>query len=87
MCKGGGCRDPHSLPAPQQPFQAAVRQGSQPLPKRVAWSKDLGGIAPVDSEVAALCQEAAFWYQSQGATVEEGCPDLADADSIFQVSY
>lgn len=44
-----------SLPAPEQPFSAAVVPGAALLPRRVAFSPDLG-VPPVCKEVVALCR-------------------------------
>ena len=52
---------------------------------RIAWSGDLGGISPTDPEVAQICQRAAHWFESHGASVSQACPDLTDADFVFQV--
>lgn len=48
-----------SLPAPQQPFSAAVAPGAMQQPQRVAFSPDLG-VSPVCQEVAALCRWVGF---------------------------
>lgn len=75
--------DPISMPAPLQPFVAAV---DNPVPpKRVAWSRDLGGITPVAREVAEICEAAAKRFSEVGAEVEEACPDFSDARAIFHV--
>lgn len=74
--------DPISLPKPAVPFITAA---DEPVaPKRVAYSPDLG-IAPVDPDVRAVCDEAARAFADLGAEVEEACPDLHDAEDIFQV--
>ena len=51
-----------------------------PLPTRltglrVAWAPDLGGRIPVQPVIT----------ETLGATVEEGCPDLSEADEVFRV--
>ena len=46
-------RDPLSFDAPEEPFAAAVERPVPP--RRVAFTADLGGITPVDAEVAAIC--------------------------------
>lgn len=51
---------------------------------RVAWSADLG-FAPVDSEVAKICQQAAQIFSDElGCQIDEATPDLHDAPEIFQ---
>jgi amidase len=79
---GSHPEDPISLPAPATPFRLAAENPVSP--RRVAWSPDLG-IAPVDREVQALCAKAALTFDGPGCRVEEACPDLGDADGIFQV--
>jgi amidase len=75
--------DPLSIPEPCAPFMESV---DRPLgPRRVAWSRDLGGLTPVASEVAEICAAAAARFQEIGARVDEACPDLRDARAIFKV--
>ena len=74
--------DPLSIPAPGTPFLAAL---DDPLPpRRVAYSRDLGGLTPVAAEVADICAAAAARFAEIGATVEEACPDFSDARDIFR---
>src|SRR5579875_1153550 len=73
--------DPLSLPAPAQPFLAAV-EAPRP-PRRVGFSADLG-CWPVASEVKAICTAAAQRFTAMGAAVEAACPDLSDAREIVQ---
>ena len=75
--------DPISLAAPSAPYQAAV-DNPRP-PKRVAWSRDLGGITPVDGKVAEICERAVQRLSELGAEVVEASPDLSDAREIFHV--
>jgi amidase len=75
--------DPISLPAPCEPFVAAV---DRPVaPRRVAFSRDLGGLTTVEKEVAEICAAACARFTEIGAAVEEDCPDLSDARAIFKV--
>jgi amidase len=74
--------DPLSLTAPGQTFLDAM--AATPLPRRVAFSPDLG-IVPVDPEVAAVCERAARSLADLGVEVEEASPDLSDAIDCFQV--
>lgn len=78
---GEHAADPISLPRPEQAFVAAV--DSPTPPRRVAWSRDLGGITPVAPEVAEICERAAQRFAEIGAEVEEACPDFSDARAIF----
>lgn len=77
-------KDPLSQPAPEMSYTKAVKQGSLPLPTAVAWTADIG-ICPVDPEVASLCEKAARWFSSVGANVVDACPDVHDAQELFQV--
>jgi amidase len=80
---GAHPEDPISIPAPNSSFCDAV---DKPLaPRRVAYSRDLGGLTPVAREVAEICEAAAGRFSEIGAVVEEGCPDLREARSIFKV--
>jgi amidase len=74
-------RDPRSFDAPAMPFaEAALRPVEL---RRVAFSPDLGGITPVDAEVAAICRRAALRFGELGAEVVEGSPDLGSATEAF----
>jgi amidase len=75
--------DPLSLPEPCTPFATAAREPR--APRRVAYSRDMGGLTPVEAEVAEICAAAAARFQELGATVEEACPDLRDARAVFRV--
>jgi amidase len=79
---GDDPRDPISKPRPAMPFRAALQSGFKP--KRVAYSPDLGGITPVDPEVAAITRKAAEAWSREGVIVEEASPDVHDAYAIFQ---
>jgi amidase len=74
-------RDPLSFDAPAVPFAEAVERPVPP--RRLAFSADLGGITPVDAEVAAICRAAAARFAELGAEVVEACPDLSAAAEAF----
>ena len=76
-------RDPLSVDAPAVPFSVAVER--PPALKRVAFSPDLGGITPVEAEVAALCERAARRFEALGVEVVDASPDLAAAVDTFTV--
>ena len=78
---GAHTDDPLSLPRPETPFLEAALEPR--APRRVAYSRDLG-VVPVAAEVAEICAAAARSFADLGATVEEACPDLTDAEAIFQ---
>lgn len=73
-------REPHAQPG--NGFRAAAE--TPRVPKRVAWSADLGGITPVDPEVRRITQAAARRFEAMGATVEEAHPDYSGAHEAFQ---
>ncbi len=79
---GAEPRDPVSLPSDGTSFLAATRGG--PLPRRVAFSRDLG-VTPVEPEVAAGIEAAAAKLAAAGVIVEEAHPDLSEAHDCFQV--
>jgi amidase len=79
---GADRRDPSSLPRDGASFLAAARGG--PLPRRVAFSRDLG-ITPVEPEVGAMVEAAAQKLAAAGIIVEEAHPDLSEAHDCFQV--
>jgi amidase len=78
---GPDAREPIALAAPERPYRDWAAEAR--IPKRVAFSKDLG-ITPVDPEVAAICEAAARRFESLGAVVEEATPDFSGAHECFQ---
>jgi amidase len=85
---GADPREPKAVPEPETSFRA---QAEHPrLPRRVAFSRDLG-LSPVDPEVAAICGAAARRFEVMGVAVEEAHPDFTGAHEAFQtlraVSY
>src|SRR3954468_2900921 len=50
---------------------------------RVAWAPDLGGRVTVDPVITAVLASVGRVFESLGASVEEACPDLKDADDVF----
>ena len=75
-------REAITLPAPATPFLAAAQ--APRLPRRVAFSPDLGGLTPVDAEVAALTEAAARRLERLGVAVEVSSPDFTGAHACFQ---
>lgn len=76
----------HPLEPFAQPDSATSfrQQAETPVvPRRVAWSPDLGGITPVHPEVRRITEAAARRFESLGATVEEACPDFSGAREAF----
>lgn len=70
-----------SLEAPRVSFLEEVRQAE--APRRIAYSPDLNGLAPVEGEVRDLIEAALKALEGVGASVEETCPDLTG----LQASY
>ena len=50
---------------------------------RVAWAPDLGGRVTVDPAITAVLASVGAVFEGLGASVEEACPDLSDADDVF----
>jgi amidase len=49
---------------------------------RVAWTPDLGGLLPVDAEVARVAAGAVAAFRALGARVETASPDFGEVDRI-----
>jgi amidase len=49
---------------------------------RVAWTPDLGGLLPVDAEVARVAEGATRVFRELGARVEAASPDFREVDEI-----
>lgn len=77
-------RDPLSYDPPAVAYVEAVERS--PKLARVAFSADLGGITPVDPEVARICRAAAERFAELGCEVVlDACPDLSEAVEVFRV--
>lgn len=77
-------RDPLTFDPPAEPFVVAVER--DPGLRRVAFSADLGGITPVDPEVARICRRAAERLAELGCEVVlDACPDFGAAVEVFRV--
>ncbi len=75
--------DPLSLPAPPYSFEAAAK--SKRRPSKVAFSLTLGGVTPVDPEVAEVLEKAAQAVESTGVIVEQAEPDFSGVHEIFDI--
>jgi amidase len=53
---------------------------------RVAFTPDLGGLLPVDPEIAELARAASGVFGELGATVEDASPDLDGAREIIRAT-
>jgi amidase len=52
---------------------------------RIAWSADFGGVIPVDPTVKRNIEEQIKYFTELGCHVEQACPDLAEADEVFNI--
>ena len=80
MC-GFDARHPISIEEPRTPFQAAVRR--PPGKIKVAFAEDLGGFAPVESEIREVHKNALEVVASEGISVELDCPDVPDLNRTY----
>lgn len=60
--------------------------GSALVGARVGYSADLGGLLPVEPEVATIVTAAVARMAGAGARVDDVIPALADADEVFHVT-
>ena len=74
-------RAPLSYDVDTRAFPAAVRRPSI-RGWRVAWTPDLGGLMPVDAEVARVAAGAGRMFGSLGARVTTASPSFADLNDI-----
>lgn len=86
----GQCpHDPMTRPAPERGYadtvDAALADRKAWWPKRVAFTPDLGGVAPVSRAVRAVCEAAAANFASVGVTVEQNCPEMGHIGEAFQI--
>src|ERR1700744_5301817 len=75
-------RSPIALETPGDRFAEPL--DFDPRGLRVAFSPDLGGMVPVQPEVAAAVTAAAQVFAGLGAEVPEASPDFAGADEVFR---
>lgn len=69
-------RDPLALPLTGEDW-ARITDGASLGSLRVAWTPDLGGVAPMDPEIAHLCQKAAEKFVQWGCAVDEASPEIS----------
>jgi amidase len=75
-------RSPIAIAEPGIKFKFALGRDFKGV--RVAWSRDLGGL-PVDHRVTLTIDAQRHVFEDLGCLVEDGTPDLHDADEIFKV--
>ena len=73
--------DPLAFTCPEDSFVGEL-EGTD-LPKRVAFSPDLG-VVPVEKEIATICEAAAERCRDLGADVTRDIPDFSGALAGFQ---
>ncbi len=73
-------RDPACWPSDPAVFRGRLERSLRGV--RVAWCPDLGGL-PIDPSVRAVLAAQRATLEGLGCIVEDACPDLSDADSIF----
>jgi amidase len=74
-------RAPLSYDVDPRAFRAAVRRPSI-AGWRVAWTPDLGGLVPVDAEVARVASSATEVFRSLRARVRTASPSFAEVGEI-----
>ena len=83
MC-GLDLDDPLAMEPPAEAFASAVTRPSEL--GRVGFSADLGGLVPVDPEIARIAGQAAARLSELGATViENRSPDFGPTREVFEI--
>jgi aspartyl-tRNA(Asn)/glutamyl-tRNA(Gln) amidotransferase subunit A len=81
---GPALYDRDSLPQYPGKFQEDMKGDIKGL--RIAFSSDLGGGYPVDSQVLEISRKAAFSFKELGCTVEEIKPDWMSIEKDFIIA-
>ncbi len=78
-------RAPLSYPVDTAAFTDAV---AQPVVSgtRIAWTPDLGGLLPVDPEIAAICECAVRALEGLGGRVTDASPDVSGLREIVNAT-
>ena len=77
---GPDARDPACYPSDPSIFRGTLERSFRGV--HVAWCLDLGGL-PIDPSVRAVLTVQRNTFEAMGCIVEDACPDLSGADSIF----
>jgi amidase len=77
---GPDARDPGAMPSDPSVFAGDLERSFRGV--RVAWCPDLGGL-PLDPRVRSVLAARRAAFEALGCQVEDACPDLSGADSIF----
>ncbi|MDA0306807.1 MAG: amidase [Proteobacteria bacterium] len=84
VLSGPDDRDPSSLPDDGIDFCRAASGVESLKGRRIAYVGDLGGVIPLDTEVARLVKAAAYRFEDLGCVVEESCFDASDIQDIIR---
>jgi amidase len=76
-------RVPIALTDDGAPFAAALPERLDGL--RIGWAPTLGGRIPVDPAILEVLGASVRVFEDLGARVDEACPDLTDAQQVFEV--
>ena len=79
---GPDVRLPIAIPEPGRLFSQSLKRDFKGV--RVAWSRDLG-LLPVDPQVTAVIEAQRAVFENLGCRIDDGEPDLENADEIFKV--
>ena len=77
---GADPRDPGCWPSDPSAYASGLDRSFRGV--RIAWCPDFGGL-PLDDEVRRVLDSQRATFETLGCVVEDACPDLRDADSIF----
>jgi amidase len=77
---GPDARDPLCYPSDPSAFKGTLERTFRGV--RVAWCPDLGGL-PMDPGVRSVLAAQRKTFENMGCVVEDACPELIEADSIF----
>lgn len=77
---GADARDPACYPSNPSSFLGALERDFRGT--RIAWCPDLGGL-PLDPRVRTVLAAQRAIFESLGCVVDDACPDLSGADSVF----
>lgn len=80
VMSGDDPRDPGCYPSDPTVFRRDLNRDFTGV--RVAWCPDLGGL-PLDPGVRDVLGAQRATFEALGCIVEDACPDLRDADSVF----
>jgi amidase len=75
--------DPISIDRPETTFVDAVDKPR--APRRIAFSPDLGGAVRISKQMRGLFGDAVGKLSALNVPIDQACPDLSDAGSIYEV--